>query len=169
MTDQGLSIVSNLPNLKTLDLWENVRLTDQVLLAAAACICLETIRVCGRGFSDVGVRALASSCSGTTLEILSASQDPSHHRTALKAIDIAGASLSDVTICALLRLPKLTRLSIPHCSRITDTAFTSLPEGLRLETLEEIDLSRCNPPSFSLPSTADQSSVSKWFTAVLQH
>lgn len=67
MTDEGLRWISRLVDLVTLDLWENMRLTDRVLLEASSCLHLETVRVCGRTFTDTGVCALAQGCRGICL------------------------------------------------------------------------------------------------------
>jgi hypothetical protein len=61
----------------------------------------------------------------------------------LRCVDVAGASITDISIHALAEhCPQLMRLSFPHSSRITDAAFTLLSEGLRLGAIEELDVSR---------------------------
>jgi hypothetical protein len=68
VTDEGLSQAGRWPDLTTLDLWENMRLTDRTLLAASSCGKLETVRLCGRAFTDSGMRSLASGCPGTVAD-----------------------------------------------------------------------------------------------------
>lgn len=68
VTDEGLSQAGRWTDLTTLDLWENMRLTDRTLLAASSCGKLETVRLCGRAFTDSGMRSLASGCPGTVAD-----------------------------------------------------------------------------------------------------
>lgn len=72
ITDEGLSLVYLLSSLETLDLWENIRLTNLVLARASSCTKLASLRVCGRTLNDMGVCSLASACPGTLFLLFAA-------------------------------------------------------------------------------------------------
>jgi len=66
-----------------------------------------------------------------------------HLLPGLRYVDIAGASLSNISIHTLASCcSKLVRLLVPHAARITNEAFTLLPERGQLHHIEEIDVSR---------------------------
>lgn len=86
---------------------------ELVLDAASAQLERLELGMCGRGFTDAVARALAAygGCS------------------ALQSLRLAGAyRLSDAGLAALLpRLPALTALALPQCSRLEGAVIEQLP------------------------------------------
>lgn len=114
-TAAGLSRLSELSELKRLNLSGDANLSDDALKPIASIRSLETLNVSGTGVGDAGMAYLAE-------------------MPALKELDAARTKIADKGLASLARIKSLRRLDLAGTA-ITSEGFHALGEMRKLDTL----------------------------------